>query len=57
MKYKIDNIEYDVIIIKKNNKNTYLRVKEDMKIYITTSRFTTKIYIKKLLDNNKDAIK
>jgi len=57
LKYKIDNIEYDVIIIKKNNKNTYLRVKEDMKIYITTSRFTTKIYIKKLLDNNKDAIK
>ena len=57
MKYKIDNKEYEVIIIKKNNKNTYLRVKEDLKIYVTTSRFTTKLAIKNLLDNNQDAIK
>ena len=48
MKYKIDNKEYEVIIIKKNNKNTYLRVKEDLKIYVTTSRFTSKITIKNL---------
>ena len=57
MKYIIENKEYDVVITKKNNKNTYLRVKEDMKIYVTTSRFTTKSYIKTLLDNNIDAIK
>ncbi len=57
MKYTIENKEYDVIITKKNNKNTYLRVKEDMKIYVTTSRFITKSYIKTLLDNNTDAIK
>ena len=57
MKYKIDNKEYEVIIIKKNNKNTYLRVKEDLKIYVTTSRFTSKITIKNLLDNNVEAIK
>ena len=57
MKYKIDNKEYEVIIIKKNNKNTYLRVKEDLKIYVTTSRFTTKLAIKNLLDNNQDAIR
>lgn len=57
MKYTIDNKEYDVIITKKNNKNTYIRVKEDLKIYVTTSHFTTKISIKNLIDNNIDAIK
>lgn len=57
MKYTIDNKEYEVVIIKKNNKNTYIRVKEDLKIYITTSRFSTKSYIKSLLDNNIESIK
>lgn len=57
MKYIIDDKEYEVIIIKKHNKNTYLRVKEDMKIYITTNHLANKIYIKKLLDNNSEIIK
>lgn len=57
MKYSIDDKEYEVIITKKNNKNTYLRVKEDMKIYITTNYLTTKISIKRLLDNNIEQIK
>lgn len=57
MKYTIDNKEYEVIITKKNNKNTYIRVKEDLKIYITTNHFATKIGIKKLIDNNIEAIK
>ena len=52
MKYKINNQEYDVIIQKKSNKNTYIRVKEDMKIYVTTNYFVSKSYIKSLLDNN-----
>lgn len=54
MKYKINNIEYEVIIEKKNNKNTYIRVKDDMKIYVTTNYFASKSYIKNLLDNNQD---
>ena len=57
MKYTIDNKEYEVVIIKKNNKNIYIRVKEDLKIYVSTSRFTTKFEIKKLLDNNIETIK
>ncbi len=57
MKYTIENIEYEVIIIRKNNKNTYIRVKEDMKIYVTTNYFTTKLGIKKILDNNTTALK
>lgn len=57
MNYTIDNKEYEVVIIKKNNKNTYIRVKEDLKIYVTTSRLVPKQYIKLLLDNNIDSIK
>ena len=37
MKFLIDDKEYEVVIQKKNNKNTYIRVKEDLKIYVTTS--------------------
>ena len=57
MKYVIDGIEYEVILVKKNNKNTYIRVKEDGKIYITTNYLVSKNYIKQLLDNNYQAIK
>jgi hypothetical protein len=56
MTYIIDGVEYNVIIEKKRNKNTYIRVKPDMSIFVTTSYFTTKKYIKKLLDENKDAV-
>ena len=57
MKYEIDGIEYEVILVKKNNKNTYIRIKEDGKIYITTNYFVSKSYIKQLLDNNYLTIK
>ena len=57
MKYVIDGIEYEVILVKKNNKNTYIRVKEDGKIYISTNYLVSKNYIKQLLDNNYQAIK
>lgn len=56
MKYVIDGIEYDVVINKKNNKNTYIRIK-DNSIYITTNYFVSKHYIKSLLDNNYEVIK
>lgn len=52
MKYVVDGKQLEVVIIKKRNKNTYVRVKEDMKIYVTTNYLTTKGYIKKLLDEN-----
>lgn len=52
MKYIIDNVEYEVVIQKKNNKNTYIRVKDDLKIYVTTNYFVTKSMIKQILDNN-----
>ena len=49
MKFLIDDKEYEVVIQKKNNKNTYIRVKEDLKIYVTTSYFASKLYIYNLL--------
>ena len=47
MIFTYNDKEYVVVIVKKNNKNTYIRVKEGF-IYVTTSYFTTKNSIKKL---------
>src|SRR5574344_1663714 len=57
MEYTIDNITYNVIIVRKNNKNTYVRINEKMEIYVTTSYFTTNKSIKKILDNNIDFLR
>ena len=56
MKYELDGTEYDVIIEKKNNKNLYIRVKEDGKIYVTCNFFTTKNMILKVLDENTKSL-
>ena len=53
MTFKIKNKEYPVIITKKRNKNTYIRVKEDGKIYITTSYLATKKQIIELLEKHE----
>ena len=52
MKYVVDGIEYDVEIEKKNNKNLYIRIKDDNKIHITCNYFTSNNMIKKALNNN-----
>ena len=57
MKYELDGIIYDVIINKKNNKNLYIRVKEDMNIYVYCNRFITKAMIKKVLDENNSSLR
>ena len=57
MQITIDGITYDVIIEKKNNKNTYLRVKEDLNIYVTTSYLTPNFMIKKFVEDNIPFIK
>lgn len=57
MKYKIDNKEYDVVIIRKKIKHTYIRVKEDMSIYVTTNKIIPKLVIKRILDENVKSIK
>lgn len=55
MKYILNNIEYTIKVIRKNNKNTYLRVR-DNKIIITTNYLTSTNTIEKLINNNKEFI-
>ena len=56
MKYELDGRHYEVIIEKKNNKNLYIRVKEDGKNHVTCNFFTTKNMILKVLDENTKSL-
>ena len=57
MTFYYNDEEYNVIIDKKkSNKNTYIRVKNDLNIYVTTNYFTTDRSIKKLIDDNYKSI-
>ncbi|MDD3392587.1 MAG: SprT family zinc-dependent metalloprotease [Bacilli bacterium] len=56
MIYSIDNQEYKVIINKKNNKNTYIKINDEGNIVVTTNFWTPKFYIKSLLANNEKQI-
>ena len=55
--YKLDGEKYNVEVVYKNNKNTYVKVKEDLTIYVTTNYFTTKRSIKNLLDREQDFLR
>ena len=55
--YKVGGVKYNVIVVKKRNKNTYVKVKDDLTIYVTTNYFATKGYVKNLLDNEYDFLK
>lgn len=57
MKYKLDDIELDVIIERKKIKNIYFRIKEDLKLYISCGYLCSDKYIEKLLNDNKNSIK
>ena len=52
MKYELDDKIYNVIIKKKGNKTTYIRVDENNNIIVTTNYFITNNKIKKILDDN-----
>lgn len=56
MKFKYNDNEYDIIIEKKNNKNTYIRVKPDLKIYVTTNYLMPTKSILKLINDNESSI-
>ncbi len=53
--YTFNNKEYEIEVIRKNNKNTYLRVK-DNKIIVTTNYLTSLRTIDNLINNNKSFI-
>ena len=57
MKIVVNDQEFEVIIVrKKANKNTYLRVNEDLNIYVTTNYYTKDKEILKLIKDNEKAI-
>lgn len=55
MKFNYNDCEYEVEIIRKNNKNIYIRVK-DNKIIVTCNYLTTKNTINKLINDNIKSI-
>ena len=57
MKYILDDKTYLVEIVRKNNKNTYVRIKENLIIYVTVPYFVSKKQILILLDNNKEFLR
>ena len=57
MNININNQKVEVIILKKRgNKNTYLRIKEDLNLYVTTSSFMNERKIKEIIDENMPSI-
>ncbi len=56
MVVEIEGREYPVLIERKKNKNTYLRVKENGVIFVTTNYFSKETQIEKLLKENKRAL-
>ncbi len=55
--YKLDGEKYNVLVVKKSNKNTYIKIKDDMTIYVTTNYLTSKREVKVILDNEKDFLR
>ena len=57
MYLEIDGHVLDIVVTRKpHQKNTYLRIKDDLVLYINTSRFTTDREINKIINENYDSI-
>lgn len=57
MKLNVDDEVYEIVIEKKrSNRNTYIRVKNDLTILVTTNYLTTDKAISKLIEDNYDKV-
>lgn len=57
MQVEINNVLYEVVITRKRtNRNTYIRLKEDLKIYVNTNSFVSDSEIRKMIFENEDYI-
>lgn len=57
MKFEYKDKSYEIVVLKKRTtKNLYIKVKDDLKIYITCNTFTSDREIKRIVDNNRKSI-
>lgn len=56
MEYELNQEIINVVIIRKNNKNVYMRFQDDKTLTITCNRFVSQKEITKILNNNKKAL-
>ena len=53
MKFSYNNRDYDIVIEKKTTtRNTYIRVKKDLKVHVTTNIFTSMRSIRNLIEES-----
>lgn len=52
----IDDNDIEVVIETKNNKNLYMRFKEDNKLHVSANKFVTQKQIIKIINENKKSI-
>lgn len=57
MKFELDGTYYPIVVDRKiGQKNTYIRVKKDLIIYVTTGKLTSNRFILKLIEENYSKI-
>ena len=57
MKFSYNDKDYEVVVVKKRGqKNTYIRVKKDLKVTVTTGFLTTNFFVQKLIEENYNRI-
>ena len=56
MYFNYNDEKYEIIIERKKMKNIYIKVKEDLKVYVSCNRFVSEREINKLIENNYKSI-
>ncbi len=56
MEYLLDNHVFNVLILRKPNKNIYMRFKDQNTILVTCSRFVSEKEILRILNKNQDSL-
>lgn len=56
MYFDYNGTKYEIIIQRKNNKNTYIRITDDLKILISTSKLIPKFMINTVINENEKTI-
>ena len=56
MQVNLGGYDIDVVIEYKNNKNLYIRIKDDLKMHVTCNRFNTKSSILRVIENNEKSL-